>query len=179
MTKFTIKRATAADALALSQLGATTFAETFGADNTPEDLADHLQSEYGVEQQSAELADPDYVTLLACSGNDLIGFAQIRRKEVPSCVTGEFPIEVYRFYLTQSVHGKGLAVLLMQAVRAAAIELGGRRLWLGVWERNPRAIAFYVKQGFTKVGSHLFIVGSDHQTDWVYVSPLLSNSFER
>lgn len=60
----------------------------------------------------------------------------------------------------------------MFEVRAAALELGGRHLWLGVWERNPRAIAFYVKQGFTKVGSHDFIVGSDRQTDWVFTSPL-------
>ena len=45
-------------------------------------------------------------------------------------------------------------------------------MWLGVWERNPRAIAFYLKAGFVQVGSHVFMVGSDRQTDWVLVSPL-------
>jgi ribosomal protein S18 acetylase RimI-like enzyme len=54
----------------------------------------------------------------------------------------------------------------------AALELGGQHLWLGVWERNPRAIAFYLKSGFEKVGSHDFVVGGDTQTDWVFVAPL-------
>lgn len=172
MSTLTIRRATVADALELSLLGASTFAMTFGADNTAEDLADHLKEEYGVVQQTAELADPDYLTLMAYLGTELVGFAQIRRKESPPCVVEESPIEVYRFYLIQAVQGKGVAMPLMHAVCAAAVELGGRHLWLGVWERNPRAVAFYLKVGFSKVGSHLFVVGSDHQTDWVFTRPL-------
>ena len=61
---------------------------------------------------------------------------------------------------------------LMHAAREAAQELGGLHIWLGVWERNPRAIAFYLKSGFVQVGSHVFTVGSDRQTDFVFVSPL-------
>ena len=40
-------------------------------------------------------------------------------------------------------------------------------LWLGVWERNVRAQAFYRKQGFTVVGSQIFRLGSDPQRDLV------------
>ena len=68
--------------------------------------------------------------------------------------------------------GRELGWPLMLKAREAAAELGGHHLWLGVWERNPRAIAFYLKSGFAKVGSHDFIVGSDTQTDWVFVAPL-------
>ena len=60
----------------------------------------------------------------------------------------------------------------MQAARTAAQELGGQHIWLGVWERNARALAFYRKKGFVEVGSHVFMVGSDPQTDLVLVSPL-------
>ncbi|MCZ4312521.1 GNAT family N-acetyltransferase [Comamonadaceae bacterium G21597-S1] len=172
MSSVIVRRAAISDALALSQLAANTFAETFGADNTPEDLAAHLQSVYGVAQQSDELADPDVVTLLAYMDTELVGFAQVRRNKPPSCVVQERPVELHRFYLIRSAHGKGAAAPLMQQARAAAKELGGRHLWLGVWERNPRAVAFYVKSGFVKVGSHVFVVGSDRQTDWVFVSPL-------
>ena len=62
----------------------------------------------------------------------------------------------------------------MQAARTAAQELGGHRMWLGVWERNARALAFYRKAGFVEVGNHVFMVGSDPQTDLVLVSPLLA-----
>ena len=60
----------------------------------------------------------------------------------------------------------------MSAVHEAAIELGGQHVWLGVWERNPRAIAFYSKMGFTQVGNHAFYVGPDCQTDRVFVAPV-------
>ena len=172
MSSVTIRRAVPSDASALAELAARTFAETFAADNSPEDLNAHLESSYGVAQQSAELADPDVLSLLAYRNAELIGFAQVRRTPAPSCVVEEHPIELHRFYLARSAQGTGAAAPLMLEVRAAAEALGGRHLWLGVWERNPRAITFYVKSGFNKVGSHDFIVGSDRQTDWVFTSPL-------
>jgi diamine N-acetyltransferase len=176
MFPVTIRRAVSSDASALAGLAARTFAETFAAENTPEDLNAHLLSSYGVAQQSVELADPNVLTLLAYRNTELIGFAQVRRTPAPSCVVEENPIELHRFYLERSAQGTGAAAPLMHEVRAAAKELGGRHLWLGVWERNPRAIAFYVKSGFAKVGSHVFIVGSDRQTDWVFTSPVSRQS---
>ena len=172
MNPCTIRRATTSDAAALAELAARTFAETFAADNSAEDIDAHLRTAYGVAQQSAELADPDVLSLLACRNQVLVGFAQVRRKPAPPCVVEERAIELHRFYLTRSAHGTGVAAPLMLAAREAARELGGRHLWLGVWERNPRAIAFYLKAGFVQVGSHVFMVGGDRQTDWVLVSPL-------
>src|SRR5664279_1757830 len=94
-------------------------------------------------QQTAELADPGQVTLLAEHLGTIAGFAQLRTKRPPPCVTGDAPVEIARFYVDRAHHGTGLAQQLMAAARAAAIEMGGRTLWLGVWERNPRAIAYY------------------------------------
>jgi GNAT superfamily N-acetyltransferase len=172
MVSITIRRAGVSDAAALAELAARTFCETFAADNNPEDLEAHLRSSYGVAQQTVELEDRDAVTLLAFKGEEPTGFAQVRRKSAPSCVSGERPVELHRFYLARSAQGTGLAAPLLRAARAAAEELGGRQLWLGVWERNPRAIAFYLKSGFVKVGSRVFMVGSDRQTDLVLVSSL-------
>jgi len=161
-----------ADAAGLAEIAARTFADTFGADNTPEDLQAHLQAAYGVPQQGAELADPDVRTVLVCRGAQLIGYAQVRRSATPDCVAQPQPVELHRFYLDKSAHGSGLAVQLMAHVHAAARALGGQTLWLGVWERNPRAIRFYTKAGFARVGSHVFQVGSDAQTDWVFSTPV-------
>jgi GNAT superfamily N-acetyltransferase len=172
MSSFAIRRAALSDASALAELAARTFTETFAADNSPEDLDAHLRFSYGVAQQTAELEDRDVITLLAFQGDELAGFAQVRRKSAPSCVIGEHPIELHRFYLTRSAHGTGLAAPLMLAARAAAKELEGLHMWLGVWERNARAIAFYIKSGFVVVGSHVFIVGNDRQSDLVLVSSL-------
>lgn len=170
-----IRRAGVSDASVLAELAARTFADSFGADNRPEDLKVHLESSYGRAQQAAELADPDVRTVLAYRDHQLIGFAQVRRKSAPACVVAAEPVELHRFYLVRSVQGTGAAIPLMLAAREAAQELGGHHLWLGVWERNPRAIAFYLKAGFAKIGSHDFLVGSDRQTDWVLLAPLLAD----
>lgn len=172
MNSIRIGRASLSDAAVLAEIGARTFVETFGASNRPEDLKALLESSYGVAQQSAELEDPDVLTLLAYRDAELAGFAQVRRKPAPSCVLEAHSIELHRFYLVRSAQGTGIAAPLMLKVRAAARELGGRHLWLGVWEHNPRAVAFYIKSGFTRIGSHDFMVGSDRQTDWVFIAPL-------
>ena len=98
-----------------------------------------------------------------------IAYTQIRRGPAPSCVTGELPVEIARFYVDRPFHGMGIAQTLMADAIEAARDLGGATVWLGVWERNPRAIAFYEKSGFRDCGWHTFIVGSDVQTDRVMV----------
>jgi ribosomal protein S18 acetylase RimI-like enzyme len=175
-----IRRATAADAAALAGIAGLTFAETFAPHNTAEDLALYLAEAYGEAQQRAELENPRYLTLVvdAPAGHDtpFLAYAQLRVLETPDCVTGAEPVELYRFYLASSWHGKGLAQQLMAATRAAATqEFGGKTLWLGVWEKNGRAIAFYRKCGFQDVGSHGFLVGTDLQTDRIMVTGLEEN----
>ena len=160
------------DAAVLAAFAARSFSDAFGRDNRPEDLAAHLASSYGVPQQSRELADPRYVTLLAEQGTTLAGYAQVRRQAPPPCVTGATPIELYRFYVDGTWHGRGVSQALMEAVRSAAAGMGGETIWLSVWEKNPRARAFYAKCGFQDVGTTDFHVGPDRQTDRVLVASL-------
>ena len=166
-----IRRGVLEDAALLAGFAAKTFADTFGVDNNPKDLQAHLERSYGVAQQSRELLDPDEVTLLAFWGETLVAYAQVRRKPAPECVTQANPVEVHRFYVDRVAHGQGVAQALMAEAKRVALELGGLHVWLGVWEHNPRAIAFYAKMGFEVVGSAEFVVGSDVQTDHIMVAP--------
>jgi diamine N-acetyltransferase len=168
-----IRRGVPEDASTLAALAAKTFAEAFAASNHPEDLQAHLESSYGLAQQSRELSDPNEITLLVFANETLIAFAQVRRKVPPACVTQENPIEVHRFYVDQQAHGKGVAQALMAAVKSAAKDFDAKHLWLSAWERNPRAVAFYAKVGFEIVGNADFVVGSDVQTDHIMVAALL------
>ena len=167
-----IRPGTLADAAPLAALAARTFAETFAADNRPEDMAAHLAGSYGESRQAAELADPDRVTLVADAAGSLVAFAQLRPSTPPSCVPPGRSLELQRFYLDRAAHGSGLARRLMTEVFAAARLRGAGGVWLGVWERNARAIRFYVKCGFADVGSQAFVLGSDPQTDRVMWAPV-------
>jgi ribosomal protein S18 acetylase RimI-like enzyme len=166
----TIRRAGPADAAPLAELAARIFTETFAEDTRPDDLAEFLAKSYGLRQQTAELASPDVITLVAETSEGLVAYAQVRRGRTPACVTGEAPVELWRFYVQRDWHGGGLAHRLMAAAMDASRELGGRSLWLSVWERNVRAIAFYGKHGFRDVGAEDFWVGSDCQTDRILVA---------
>jgi diamine N-acetyltransferase len=167
-----IRRGTLADAAALAEFAQRTFLETFGAANRPEHLEAYLPSAYGIEPQSRELRDPAVVTLLGYADEHLVAYAQVRRTERPPCVEPTDAVELQRFYVDQPAHGKGVAQRMMAAVHDCARSFGARHVWLGVWERNPRGIAFYRKCGFVEVGVKLFDVGGDLQSDRVLVMPL-------
>jgi ribosomal protein S18 acetylase RimI-like enzyme len=168
-----MRRATIDDAQELAAFAARVFMETFGDENSPDDLRDHVESTYGVAQQSEEIRDANTATwLVEHDDGTLIGYAQLCRKRVPPCVTGANPIEIYRFYVARAAQGTGVAQALMSTAFSQAREWGADVVWLGVWEHNPRAMRFYRKFGFSDVGSIDFFVGPDRQTDRVYVVPL-------
>ena len=168
----TIRRGDSSDAPVLADLARTTFYDTFAATNDPSDMALHLERAYGVAQQTKELQDPGMTTLLVEQDGVAIAFAQIRGDHVPACVTAAAPLELWRFYVDRNWHGRGVAQSLMDRVMAEARRRGADVLWLGVWERNDRARAFYAKCGFVDVGSHVFLFGTDPQTDRVMTTHL-------
>ena len=167
-----IRKAEAGDAPALTEFGARTFYESFAADNTAEDMSKHLASSWQPDLQRREILDPALDTLLAEVGGALAGFAMVREGKTPPGVTMVKPVELWRFYVDKAWQGRGLARALMTAVEDSARARGGRELWLGVWERNARAQAFYRKCGFETVGSQIFVVGTDPQTDLVMLRRL-------
>jgi GNAT superfamily N-acetyltransferase len=167
-----IRRGVLEDAAALADLARTTFYDAFAATNDATDMALHLERAYGVPQQGVELQDPGITTLLVEDGGTAIAYAQIRDHHAPECVTGPKPVELWRFYVDRRWHGRGIAAALMDRVKSEARLRGARTMWLGVWEHNARARAFYAKCGFTDVGEHIFLFGTDPQTDRVMTASL-------
>ena len=167
-----VRLATVADAAPLSRLGAATFRETFESENTPEDVAHYLAETFAPDKQAAEIADAAGTVLLAerqgiAGDTELVGYAHLVFGSAPAAVEGPAPLELKRLYVGRPWHGQGVAQALMDTVLKAASTRGAQTLWLGVWERNPRAAAFYRKYGFTRVGEHTFLLGTDAQTDWL------------
>jgi ribosomal protein S18 acetylase RimI-like enzyme len=167
-----IRTATPSDAALVAALAEQTFREAFSAQNPPEQMDRHCRENFGVDIQAQEIAAPDRLTLLIESQGRAAGFAQLRWAEPPGCVGGAAPGEVQRFYLLQEFHGTGVAATLMAACLTALRARGSDVAWLGVWEENPRAIAFYRKEGFAEVGRKVFMVGTDPQRDLVMARTL-------
>lgn len=167
-----IRIAQLGDAKALAALAEKTFRDTFGSMNTFEDMNLHCQSSYGESIQLAEITDPQRLTLVCELGEHLIAFAQLNWSEGPSCVPGKKPGEIQRLYVEKAWHGKGIAQDLMDACLQEMAKAGSDTVWLGVWEHNPRAIAFYQKFGFLQAGDHVFPLGTDPQRDLILTRPV-------
>jgi diamine N-acetyltransferase len=179
----TIRRGTLANAVLLSELGARTFSDTFAADNTAEDLAEYIATSFNVAQQTAELEDPASTFLIAEIDGRAAGYAKLHagapEKELESANSVERthavgsthaaeaanPIELVRLYVAREWLGRGLGEQLMRACLDEARHAGHDTIWLGVWERNARAQAFYRKWNFREFGEHMFQLGSDLQRD--------------
>jgi len=172
-SKVIVRRGEQCDAELLAELGARTFSETFAADNTPENMTDYLASAFTPTKQAAELADPQCLFLIAETNKDVlagtdrvaVGYALLRSERVPDGVSDDQPIELVRLYVARESIGCGIGAALMQACIGEAQQLGYQTLWLGVWENNPRAQEFYRQWNFHEVGTHVFQLGDDPQTD--------------
>ena len=162
-----IRPAGAADAGPLARLAERTFRDAFADANAAEDMDLHCRNSYGESIQAAEIRDPARTTLVCEAWGELVGYGQLRQGKSPECVVGRYPLEIQRIYVDAAWHGKGIAQALMASLLEAASARGADVVWLGVWERNPRAMAFYGKSGFLPVGSHVFTVGTDPQTDLI------------
>ncbi len=155
------------DAEMLAELSFKTFWDAFHEHpkNAPEDMADYLEKAFSVEQTRRELLEENSIFLIAEIADETAGYAKVTLGALEDGVSAEKPIELNRLYSHQKFLGKGVGAGLMEECFKIAEENDCDVMWLGVWEFNPRAQAFYRKHGFYEVGKHIFQLGSDPQID--------------
>ena len=161
-----IRLAGAADAALLADMSRRTFYDSFAAQNTPENIKQYMDTQFTREELMAEVGQPGNIFLLAYVDGQPMGYARLLEHTPPPELGGGPAMEIVRIYAEQAAIGKGVGRALMQYALDLGREKSKKWLWLGVWEHNHRAIAFYTKWGFEKFGDHPFVVGSDVQTDW-------------
>jgi diamine N-acetyltransferase len=161
----TVRRANLNDAGLLAELGARTFFDTFATDNSPEDMAAHLAASFNPAQQTLELNDPASTFFIAEVGGLAAGYALLHAGEPAEGIKGPKPVELLRLYVLREWLGLGVGEALMRTCMDEARRVGHETIWLGVWEQNGRAQAFYRKWNFCEVGEHIFQLGSDPQRD--------------
>lgn len=127
----------------------------------------YIAQTFGTEKQLRELKDPALQIELAFVDGELAGFVQLHDGRPDANVTGPRPIEVLRIYVLKKWQGRRVGKALLDRGIALAREQGYLTMWLGVWEHNHGAQAFYKTYGFEKVGEHVFKLGSAGQNDYI------------
>ncbi len=165
MPTITLKKADLNDLTSIQQLGQQTFMETFASENTPENIAQYLEKSFNTAQLTSELQNPESQFYLAFWDDLPIGYLKINFGQSQTEVIDEKALEVQRIYVLKEYHGKKIGQLFIDQVFKIVRQKPVTFIWLGVWEQNHRAIAFYTKNGFSTFDTHVFTVGNDKQTD--------------
>ena len=160
-----LRRATVADAQALSALSSACFTETFGHLYPPEDLSQFLDEAYAVPAWASLLSDPAYATWLLEDDGVAIGYATAGACTLPHADVAPGDGELKRLYVLAAHQGGGRGSRLFDAAMAWLLRDGPRTLWIGVWSENFGAQRFYARHGFERVGAYDFVVGNtrDHE----------------
>jgi diamine N-acetyltransferase len=160
-----IIRATVDDTDQLQSIGKQTFSETFSSDNSEENMKMYLEEEFSYEKLKTELADKNSEFYFVLSDNTIIGYLKVNYGQSQTDIKDENALEIERIYVLNEFQGKKIGQLLLKK----ALEIAGQKsmnyVWLGVWEKNTRAIQFYTKNGFVQFDKHIFKLGNDEQTD--------------
>ncbi|PKH12267.1 MULTISPECIES: GNAT family N-acetyltransferase [Planomicrobium] len=151
----------------LQAISRETFTETFKEQNSPEHLNAYLEKAYNQEQLALELENPESRFYFVHSDDEVAGYLKINVGEAQSEKMGADSLEVERIYVKKKFHKKGLGKLLLEKAFDVAAELEKKKVWLGVWEHNENAIAFYKQKGFVQTGAHPFYMGDDKQIDLI------------
>jgi ribosomal protein S18 acetylase RimI-like enzyme len=165
-----IRALTTADAARYSAFAERLFRASYVDGYDPADIDDYVSHSFSETQQIAEITEPGgRVLAIEDTRHELLGYAHLRQTPTPPALAGRFALEISRFYVDKPWHGHGIARVLMSACIAEARSRGADALWLLVYQENPRAIAFYEKSGFRRVGTQPFRLGRRVDQDWVMV----------
>ena len=165
MSNIFIKKATLNDVEKLQAISKQTFYEAFAAVNTEENMLKYLEESFSVEKLTTELSDTNSEFYFASLSHTIIGYLKLNTGSSQTDIKDENALEIERIYVLQEFLGKKVGQLLYQKAIEVAKEKKVHYVWLGVWEKNARAINFYRKNGFTEFDNHIFMLGDDKQRD--------------
>ena len=167
MIEYQIRPLTSTDVDVLRLLSIETFTDTYALYNTAEDMLLYTNTHFSAAQLFAEIEESSNFFFGAFDNDKLIGYVKLRTTEQPVELQGYKHIELERIYASKLYHGKGLGKTMMDYCLAFATQHLYDVLWLGVWTKNEKALAFYKKCGFEIFGEHTFMLGKDAQVDWL------------
>lgn len=167
MSDIKIRFAVKEDAELIAEMSRISFYDAFAKDNTKEDMEIFMNEQFTKAALMKEVEEGDGIFLLAYLNNEPCGYARMRLTNKEQIMANEHAIEIARIYALQNVVGKGVGSALMQSCLDYAAHQQKTTIWLGVWEKNATAIAFYKRWGFEQFGEHSFLLGTDLQTDWL------------
>ena len=167
-----IKKCTLEDSHKLQEISYETFNETFKHQNSPENMNAYLERAFNLKQLEKELSNISSQFFFVYFNNEIAGYLKVNTNDAQSEEMGDESLEIERIYIKNKFQKHGLGKYLLNKAIEIALECNKKKIWLGVWEKNENAIAFYQKMGFVQTGAHAFYMGDEKQTDFIMTKEL-------
>lgn len=167
-----IKKCTLDDINKLKKIAYQTFEETFREQNKKENIDNYLANTFTKEKVLEELQNPNSFFYFIYYQSSLAGYLKLNINDAQTESYNEDHLEIERIYILNEFQKLGLGKQLYDKVIEVSNELLCNHIWLGVWEKNDNAIAFYKKLGFEKVDEHAFYMGDERQIDYIMIKDL-------
>lgn len=167
-----IKKCTLEDSRELQEISVDTFNETFKDQNSPEHLNAYLEKAFNLKQVEQELANRSSLFFFVYFHHEVAGYLKVNTDDAQSEAMGDESLELERIYIKNRFQKHGLGKHLLNKAMEIAMEQKKKEIWLGVWEENKNAIAFYQKKGFVQTGAHSFYMGDEEQVDLIMTKTL-------
>ncbi|ANY69501.1 GNAT family N-acetyltransferase [Paenibacillus sp. BIHB 4019] len=174
-----IIKCTIEDLRLLQEVSMETFIDTFSNQNSPENMQAYLEKAFNFNQLEKELCNSSSEFFFIYSNEQIAGYLKLNTDGAQTESMGDDSLEIERIYIRKKLHKQGLGKLLINKAMHLAIERNKGSIWLGVWEKNEGAIAFYKKIGFVQTGAHSFYMGDEEQIDLIMTKSLLPYLPER
>ncbi|WP_028549662.1 GNAT family N-acetyltransferase [Paenibacillus sp. UNC451MF] len=168
-----IKKCNREDVQILQEISIETFNDTFKDQNSPENMKAYLEKAFNSKQLEKELSNISSEFFFICYNEELAGYLKVNINDAQSEKMGDESLEIERIYIRYKFQGKGLGKYLLNKAVEIAIRQNKKMIWLGVWEKNENAIAFYKKMGFVQTGAHSFYMGDEKQIDFIMTKTLI------
>ena len=167
------KQCTLGDLHILQKISSETFNETFEHQNSPENMNAYMERAFNLKQLEKELTNISSKFFFVYFENEVAGYLKVNTNDAQSEEMGDESLEIERVYIKKKYQKHGLGKCLLNKSLDIALECHKKKVWLGVWEKNENAIAFYIKMGFVQTGAHSFYMGDEEQIDFIMVKKLI------
>ncbi|MRG88101.1 GNAT family N-acetyltransferase [Salinibacillus xinjiangensis] len=168
-----IKKCTMKDLPILQDISYETFYETFSNQNSPENMKAYLDKAFNQKQLTKELSNDSSHFFFVYVNDEVAGYLKVNTDDAQTETMGYEALEIERIYIKSKFQRHGLGQDLLEKAMEMAVKNHKKKIWLGVWEKNEKAIAFYKKMGFVHTGSHSFFMGDEEQTDLIMTKSIV------
>ncbi|HHW32165.1 MAG TPA: GNAT family N-acetyltransferase [Clostridiaceae bacterium] len=171
--KITFRECVMDDLVTLRELSCKTYSDTFGPMNILSNMKAYIEKAYNLEKLRNELSNNNSKFYFLYADEKLSGYLKLNEYKAQTDIYDPQSLEIERIYVLKEFQGKGLGSFLIKKAIAIANTRKKSYIWLGVWERNQKAILFYKKYGFYVIGKHSFFMGEEEQTDFIMRKDLM------